>query len=190
MKSRSSSRAKSVINGSDCYYGVPKHLKCGLYQYDCREWSRKPRLNKIWSNFKAHFTRAFKETRRSSRTPKTEGCASNVHAAQANAELFIEIQKDHTLALANLATATQADRTSVALITKTISDLLSQVATLTAKLATAQSENSRMEKSGHRATPTEHGHRASINSIPLDPNSNQDRNLYSKSGKKIDFNGY
>ena len=55
-------------------------------------------------------------------------------AAQANAELFAEMQQDHTQALANLATATQADRTSVALITKTISELSSQVSLLTAKL--------------------------------------------------------
>ena len=34
--------------------------KCGLYQDDCREWSRNPRLDKTWSNFKAHFERAFK----------------------------------------------------------------------------------------------------------------------------------
>ena len=36
--------------------------KCGLNQDDCREWSRKPRLEKTWSNFKAHFARSFKET--------------------------------------------------------------------------------------------------------------------------------
>ena len=29
--------------------------KCGLYQDDFREWSRKPRLDKTWSNFKDHF---------------------------------------------------------------------------------------------------------------------------------------
>ena len=115
--------------------------KCGLYQDDCRGWPRKPRLEKTWRNFKAHFARAFKETRRSSKTSNTEGCAANVHAALANAELFTEMHQDHTLALANIATATQADRTSVALLTKTISELSSQVATLTAKLATAQSKN-------------------------------------------------
>ena len=34
--------------------------KYGLYQDDCQEWSRKPRLKKTWSKFKAHFARAFK----------------------------------------------------------------------------------------------------------------------------------
>ena len=55
------------------------------------------------------------------------------------------MQQDYTLDLANLATATQANRTLVALLTKTISGLLSQVATLTAKLATSQSENARLK---------------------------------------------
>ena len=34
--------------------------KCGLYQDDCQEWSRKPRLDETWSNFKDHFARVFK----------------------------------------------------------------------------------------------------------------------------------
>ena len=69
-----------------------------------------------------------------------------MHPAQTNEELFTEMQQVHTLALANLATATQADRASVALLTRKISDLSSQVALLTAKLATAQAENARMKK--------------------------------------------
>ena len=60
-----------------------------------------------------------------------------MHAAKENAELFTEMQQDHTLALANLATDTQADRTPVALLTKTISEMSGQVALLTAKLPTA-----------------------------------------------------
>ena len=115
--------------------------KCGLYQDDCREWSQKPRLEKTWSNFKAHFERVFKETQIQSRTLKTKGYAANVKSTQVNAEMLTKIQQDHTLALENIATATQADRTLVALLTKTISELSTQVATLTAKLATAHSEN-------------------------------------------------
>ena len=73
-----------------------------------------------------------------------------MHAAQANVELFIEIQQDHTQALVNITTATQADRTLVALLTKAISELSGQVALLTAKIATSQAENARMKKSGHQ----------------------------------------
>ena len=77
--------------------------KCGLYQDNCREWSRKPRLDKTRSNFKVHFARAFKETQRSSRTSNTEDYAAKVQAAQVNAALFTNMQKDHTLVLSNLA---------------------------------------------------------------------------------------
>ena len=76
-----------------------------------------------------------------------------MQVAQANAALFTEMQQDHTPALENLATATQSDRTSVVLLTKTISELSIQVATLTVKLATSQSENARLEKSGHCVAP-------------------------------------
>ena len=85
--------------------------KCGLYQDDCQEWSRKPRLKNTWSNFKAHFARTFKETQISSRTSKTDGYAANVHAAQANVVLFTKMHQEHTLALENIATAAQTDIT-------------------------------------------------------------------------------
>ena len=73
------------------------------------------------------------------------------------------MQQDHTEALANLATATQADRKSGVLITKTISEISSQVALLTAKLATAQSENARMKKSEQQSTTAGNGNKASSN---------------------------
>ena len=45
----------------------------------------------------------------------------------------------------NLETSTQSDRTSVALLTKTISELSIQVAHLTAKLTTAQAKNAQVK---------------------------------------------
>ena len=103
----------------------------------------------------------------------------HVHAAQANVELFTEMQQDQTLALANLTTATLADRTLVTLLTKTISELSSQVTLLTAKLATARAENAQIKKSGQQSTTAGHGHWASRNTTPLETNPPQDRNLYS-----------
>ena len=131
-----------------------------------------------------------KETRRSSKTSKTKQYAAHVQAVQANAALFTEMQQDHTLELANLATDTQAYRTAVALLTRTISEPSSQVTHLTANLATAQAENAQLEKSVHCSTTAKHGHRASINSTPSYPTSSQDRNVYSRSGQKFDPNGY
>ena len=68
------------------------------------------------------------------------------HAAQANASLFTKMQQDHTLALANLAMATKSNITLVALLMKTILELSIQVANLTAKLVTAQFENTWIKK--------------------------------------------
>ena len=148
------------------------------------------KVKKTWSNFKAHFAWSFKETQILSRNSNTKGCAAHEHSAQANAALFTEMQQDHTLALANIATATQADRTSVALLTRTISELASQVADLTEKLATSQAKNARIKKSGHQSIMAGHGHRSSSNSNPLDPTSSQDQNVYYRSGQRLEPNGY
>ena len=100
------------------------------------------------------------------------------------------MQQDHTLEIANIATATQDDRTSVGLLTKTISELSSQVALLTAKLDTAQAENTRMKKSGPQSTTAGHGYQASSNTTPSEPNPSHDRNIYSQSGQRFVPNGY
>ena len=113
-----------------------------------------------------------------------------MHAAQANATILTKMQQYHTLALVNLAIATQSNRTLIALLTNTISDFSSQVATLTAKLATAQSENTHMEKSVHRSAPAQHGHLASSNRTPSYHNLIQDCHVYSRRGHKFDPNGY
>ena len=68
-----------------------------------------------------------------------------MQAAQSNTALLKEMHQYHTLALANLATVTQSDITSVTLLTKTVSELLSQFSTLTARLATEQSENASLK---------------------------------------------
>ena len=71
-----------------------------------------------------------------------------MHAAQENSERFTEMQQDHAFDLANLATATQADRTSVALLTKKISELSGQVALHTKKISTMQAEKHTNERIG------------------------------------------
>ena len=100
------------------------------------------------------------------------------------------MQQDCTQALANLATATQADRTSVALLTKKILELFSQVALLTTKLATVQAENARMNKYGQQSTTAGRGHRGSRNTTPSETNTPKNRNLYSRSRQQFDPNGY
>ena len=152
------------------YMAFSNIKKCGLYQDDFRECSCKPRLDKTLSYFKAHFARAFKETQIYSRTSKTEGYGTNVQSSQSNTALLTEMYQDHTMDLANIATATQAYIPSVALSTKTISELLSQVSTLNAKRATSQSKNACQKKLGHCSAPAKHDHRASRNSTSSDHN--------------------
>jgi len=105
--------------------------KSCLYIEDYREWDRKSSVDETWANFKLHFTRAFKEVRKSMRTNQAGGYVSNVDQANSNAELFSEIQQDHTEALVNLAAATRSDREAVTILSKTISKLTSQITTLT-----------------------------------------------------------
>ena len=100
------------------------------------------------------------------------------------------MQQDHTLALALLATATQADRTLVALLTKTTLELSRQVALHTATLATVQADNPWMKKSGQQSTTAGHGNWAYRNKTPSDTNLPKDCNLYSRSGQRFDPNGY
>ena len=53
--------------------------------------------------------------------------------------MLAEMTQDHSHALANLATATQSDRTTVANMSKTIADLTLQLRKANTKLAEAQS---------------------------------------------------
>ena len=98
------------------------------------------------------------------------------------------------MALENLATATQANKTSVALLTKKVAELSIQGTTLTPKLETAQPENDRLKISGHRSAdsgdPADHGHRSANRSAPSDHNPPRDQNIYSRSSQKFNPNGY
>ena len=100
------------------------------------------------------------------------------------------MQQDHTMVLANLATETQADITLVPLSTKTIAELSTQFTALTAKLATAQSDNACLKISGYRSAQANHGHRMDNVQAPSDQNPLHDCNVYSKSRQKFYPKGY
>ena len=57
----------------------------------------------------------------------------------ANAAMLADMKQDHSHALANLATATQSDRDTVANMSKTIADLTLQLGQANMKLVEAQS---------------------------------------------------
>ena len=104
---------------------------------DCREWNRTDNAQKTWVNFKVHFTRSFRENQDQSRQAQHIGYGHSNTKNSANAAILVEISQDHTHALENLANATQSDRTTVANISKTTTNLTLQLRQANAKLAEA-----------------------------------------------------
>ena len=106
---------------------------------DCNEWIRTDNAQKTWVNFKVHFSRAFRENRDHSRQAQHAGYGHSNNQNSANAAMLAEMTQDHSHALANLATATKSDPTTVANMSKTIADLTLQLRQANAKLTEAQS---------------------------------------------------
>ena len=121
---------------------------------DCREWNRTHKAQKTWVNFKLHFTRAFWENRDQSRQAQHVGYGHSNTQNSANAAMLAEMTQDHSHALANIAAATQSDRTKVANMSKTIADLTLQLGQAYMKPAEAQSSiamlTSKLSKNGTR----------------------------------------
>ena len=106
---------------------------------DCREWNRKDTTQKTWINFKVHFSRAFREHRDKSKQALSIGYGHTNTQNSENAAMFNEMTQDNSYALANLATATQSDRTTVVNMSQVITDHTLQLEQANAKLAEAQS---------------------------------------------------
>ena len=132
----------------------------GFYTMDSREWNRTDKAQKTWVNFKLHFSRAFRENRDQSRQAQHAGYGKSNTQNSANAAMLAEMTQDHSHALANLATATQSDRTTVAKMSKTIADLTLQLGQANMKIAEAQSSIatlvSKLAKTGTRPRICEH----------------------------------
>ena len=105
----------------------------------CREWNRMDNAQKNWVNFKVHFLRSFRENRYQSRQAQHIGYGHSNTKNSANAAMLEEMTQDHSHALANLATATQSDRNTVANMSKTINNLTLQLRQANEKLAEEQS---------------------------------------------------
>jgi hypothetical protein len=105
----------------------------GLFPDACREWRRRPIPEKIWSNFKTHFSEAHHGYRLTQSTAQTAG----YHTAN---NVMNDFVSDTANAFANLATTTASDRTMMAELTKTNTELLRQLATQATKLQTLRSQ--------------------------------------------------
>ncbi len=91
-----------------------------MFPEACREWRRRPIIEHTWSNFKAAFAEAHQDFRESQVTSQQSG----YH----NANAAFELQQDTATAIANLATATAADRSTFSNLTATNSILTNELA--------------------------------------------------------------
>ena len=116
----------------------------GFYTMDFREWNRTDKAQKTWVDFKLHFLRAFRENRYQYRQDQHAGYGKSNTQNSANAAMFADMNQDHSHALANLGTATQSDRDTVANMSKTIADLTLQLGQANSNLGEAQSGETNM----------------------------------------------
>ena len=112
---------------------------------------------------------------------------TNADEENRNAEIFSEMQQDHTEALANLATNTRSDRESASLLSKNTAEITSQIATLTKNLDTANKTIIVLKSGGNRGRGSGAGAGNHNNNDTTDKSY---RNVWSRTGRKFDTNGY
>jgi hypothetical protein len=112
-------------------------FQTGMFPEACREWRRRPTVEKTWVNFKTEMVLSHEEFRASQVTSNQAGyqSANNVSPDQA-----YDIQHETATAIANLATATAADRSTLASLTSSNSSLSTELTQATAKLSAATIE--------------------------------------------------
>jgi hypothetical protein len=93
----------------------------------CRRWNEKPAIEKTWTHFKSHFAAAHRQHK------QMQGeTAAHVGFHSANSAMT---QNEYQIgALANLATATAADRGVVAALTQANSRIVKQLEGTTSEL--------------------------------------------------------
>jgi hypothetical protein len=121
-------------------------FKTGLFHDECKLWKRRIAADKNWAEFKTVFSLAHQELRES-QLP-----SSNTDFHSANAATGLQLKTAE--AIANLATATTTDRTSVASLTATISKHTAKLSEANAKLyrlaeRNGQRNNSNSDFSNH-----------------------------------------
>ena len=112
-----------------------------MFNNDFKEWNRLPLLDRTWPKFRVHFAKAHREWRANLRL------TAGQHFPRANAVDATSVQNHQAEtvdALANLATATAADRATGATLTDTIAQLSSELASAQAKLISLLLYNQRL----------------------------------------------
>jgi hypothetical protein len=121
------SEAGGVIIGhpQQINVGYAQIFATGHFMSACRWWNEKPTAEKTWAQFKSHFTAAHRQHKQmQGESAATAGC----HSANAAVTQTEDQMEEATIvALANLATASAADRGVVAALTQANSRLAKQL---------------------------------------------------------------
>jgi hypothetical protein len=112
-------------------------FQTGMFPEACCEWRRRPAVEKTWINFKIEMALSHQEFRDSQVTSNQAGCQSANMPDQA---ALCDIQQETASAIANLATATVAGRSTLASLDSSNSGLSTKLPQATAKLSTATIE--------------------------------------------------
>ena len=115
--------------------------KTGVFQDDIKDWNRKEADDQNWKNFNTHFSKAHREWKANLKL------TTGQHFPWANAVNSVSFEDsniEYVEAIANLATATAADRATVATLTDTIAQLSSELASAQAKLISSLLDNQKL----------------------------------------------
>jgi hypothetical protein len=101
-------------------------LNIGAIPDACRDWQRRTPMNQTWAEFRREFARAQRECRIISSTASGEGYYT-ANVAEHYEHTPVPADAEFVTAMANLATATSADRETVATLTRATATLTDQL---------------------------------------------------------------
>jgi hypothetical protein len=137
--------------------GYAKIFATGHFMSACRRWNEKPAADKTWTRFKSHFAAAHRQYKQM----KGETAANAGHHSANAAMTHNEDQMAEATigALANLATATAADRGVVAALTQANSRLVKQLEKNASELRELKAllNQERRDKRGPRSSTSSSG---------------------------------
>jgi hypothetical protein len=131
--------------------GYAKIFATGHFMSACRRWDEKHTIEKTWTQFKSHFAAAHREHKQ---MQGESAATAGYHSANASVTHNEDQMAEATIgALANLATATAADRGVVAALTQANSLLAKQLEDNSNELRELKDllKKERSEKRGQRS---------------------------------------
>ena len=120
----------------------------GVFIDDVKDWRKQAAIDKTYAKFKPFFSKAHREWRKTLRAtagghfPRANSAPERFHYPSNSPTASTELSES----IANLATATAADRATVATLTDTVAKLSAELASAQAKLISVLLENQKLLK--------------------------------------------